>query len=81
MKTYKNHKFMIVEDDNNIVMPSSKTDHFCILLSIIALLVLIAGIAFAASAAKVEAKEYAIQANQELCNLMEFNGSTYHCED
>ena len=80
MKTYANHKFNIVEDDNDLIVPSTKTDRFCILLSIVALLVLIAGIAFVASVAKAEAKEYARQANQELCNLMEFNGSTYHCE-
>ena len=81
MKTYANHKFNIVEDDNDLIVPSTKTDRFCVLLSIVALLVLIAGIAFVASVAKAEAKEYAKQANQELCNLMEFNGSTYHCEE
>jgi len=81
MKTYANHKFNIVEDDNDLIVPSTKTDRFCILLSIVALLVLIAGIAFVASAAKAEAQAYARQANQELCNLMEFNGSTYKCED
>lgn len=81
MKTFKNHKFLIVEDDDDIVMPSTKTDHFCLLLSIVAILILIAGIAFAATAAKAEAQAYATQANQELCDLMEFNGSTLHCED
>lgn len=80
MKTYKNHKFLIVEDDETLVTPSAKTDHFCILLSIVALLLLIAGIAFAASAAKAEAKAYTDKANQELCNLMEFNGTTYNCK-
>jgi hypothetical protein len=80
MRKYANFRYNIVEDDHDLIVPSTKTDRFCILLSIVALLVLIAGIAFVASVAKAEAKEYAKQANQELCNLMEFNGSTYHCE-
>lgn len=79
MKTYANHRFNLVEDDE--ITASTKTETFCVLLAFVALLVLIAGIIFATTAAKAEAKEYAKQANQELCNLMEFNGSTYHCED
>jgi hypothetical protein len=78
MKTYANHRFNLVEDDE--ITASTKTETFCVLLAIVALLVLIAGIAFVASVAKAEAQAYATQANQELCNLMEFNGSTYHCE-
>jgi hypothetical protein len=80
MRKYANFRYNIVEDDHDLIVPSTKTDRFCILLSIVALLVLIAGIAFVASVAKAEAQAYATQANQELCNLMEFNGSTYHCE-
>jgi hypothetical protein len=80
MRKYANFRYNIVEDDHDLIVPSTKTDRFCILLSIVALLVLIAGIAFVASVAKAEAQAYATQANQELCNLMEFNGSTYKCE-
>jgi hypothetical protein len=80
MRKYANFRYNIVEDDHDLIVPSTKTDRFCILLSIVAMLVLIAGIAFVASVAKAEAQAYATQANQELCNLMEFNGSTYHCE-
>lgn len=81
MKTYSNHKFIIVEDDNSIVSTNNKTDNFCVLLAFVALFVLIAGIIFATTAAKAEAMAYSAQANQELCNLMEFNGSTYKCEE
>ena len=80
MKTYSNSRFHLVEDDD-IVSTTTKTETFCVLLAFVALLVLIAGIIFAATAAKAEAMAYSAQANQELCNLMEFNGSTYKCED
>lgn len=79
MKTYANHKFLIVEDDD-IVSTSTKTETFCVLLAFVALLVLIAGIIFAATAAKAEAKAYSAHMEQELCNLMEFNGTLYNCK-
>lgn len=79
MKTYTNNKFHLVEDDE-IVSTCNKTDTFCVILGIIALMLLVAGIIFVANIAKSEAKAYSVKANQELCNLMEFNGSTYRCE-
>lgn len=79
MKTYANHKFLIVEDDD-IVSTANKTDTFCVALAFVALLLLIAGVVFAATAAKAEAKAYRAHMEQELCNLMEFNGSTYNCK-
>lgn len=79
MKNYVNHKFCLVEDDEIVSTCNNKTDIFCVILSIIGILTIIAGIAFAASVAKSEAKEYRADMETQLCHLMEFNGSTYHC--
>jgi len=79
MKTYSNHKFNLVEDDD-IVSNANNTDFVCIILTMICILLIIGLIAFSIYAAKAEAKAYSVQMEQELCNLMEFNGSTYHCE-
>lgn len=81
MKTYANHKFIIVEDDNSIVSTNNKTDNFCLVLALIGIALFVMAIIFTANCAKAEAMAYSAQANQELCNLMEFNGSTYHCEE
>ena len=79
MKTYSNHKFNLVDDDD-IVSSANNTEFVCIILSIIGILLIIGLIAFSIYTAKAEAKAYSVQANQELCNLMEFNGSTYRCD-
>lgn len=72
MKNYVNHKFGLVEDDE-IVSTVNNTDIFCLILSIIAILIVIAGVLFTIAQAKAEAKQYSIEARQELSNLMEFN--------
>lgn len=76
MKTYSNHKFNLVEDDDIV---SNKTDLVCIILTIIGILLIIGLIAFSIHTSKAEAKVYSVQMEQELCNLMEFNGTTYRC--
>lgn len=77
MKTYSNHKFNLVEDDDIV---SNKTDLVCIILSIIGIILVVGLIIFSINTAKAEAKAYRAEMEQELCNLMEFNGSTYHCD-
>ena len=78
MKTYVNQKFNLVEDDE--IYSSNATNIFCALLFLIAVDLCAGCIYFAISAAKDEAKAYGDNLRTELCNLMEFNGSTYHCE-
>lgn len=78
MKTYSNHKFNLVEDDD-IVPSANKTDLVCIILSIIGILLVVGLIIFSINTAKAEAKAYRAEMEQELCNLMEFNGTTYRC--
>ena len=80
MKTYSNHKFNLVDDDDIVSTTTSKTDMMCVILALIAMLLVVGMIIFAISDAKAEAKAYRVQMEQELCNLMEFNGSTYHCD-
>lgn len=80
MKTYSNHKFNLVEDDE-IVSNANKTDSVCIIFSIIGILLVVGLIIFSINTAKAEAKAYRAEMEQGLCNLMEFSGSTYHCED
>lgn len=41
MKTYTNHKFNLVEDDD-IVSRTNKTDTVCIVLAIIAIMLIVA---------------------------------------
>lgn len=72
MKNYVNHKFGLIEDDD-LTIETSRTDIFCLILSIIAILIVIAGVLFTIAQAKAEVKQYSIEARQELSNLMEFN--------
>lgn len=80
MKTYSNHKFNLVEDDD-IVSSANTTDLVCIILTMICILLIAGLIVFSINTAKAEAKAYRAEMEQGLCNLMEFSGSTYHCED
>ena len=79
MKTYSNHKFNLVEDDD-VVSTVSKTDMMCVILALIAMLLVAGMIVFTIRDAKAEARAYRAHMEQELCNLMEFNGSPYHCD-
>lgn len=76
MKMYANHKFGIVEDDE--ITSNNDTDIVCLILSLIAILLIVCGVLFVTSLAKAEAKEYVKQANEELCDLVDFNG--FRCE-
>lgn len=79
MKTYSNHKFNLVEDDD-VVSTVSKTDMMCVILVLIAMLLVVGMIIFTIRDAKAESRAYRAHMEQELCNLMEFNSSTYHCD-
>ena len=79
MKKYSNHKFNLVEDDD-LVPTASKTNMMCIILVLIAILLVAGMIVFTIRDAKAEARAYRAHMEQELCNLMEFNGSPYRCD-
>lgn len=80
MKKYSNHKFNLVEDDDIVSTTTSKTDMMCVILVLIAMLLVVGMIIFTIRDAKAEARAYRAHMEQELCNLMEFNGSPYRCD-
>lgn len=78
MKHYVNSKYDIVEDDKLL----DKTDGITVIsgvLYILAIALMVGCIFYATYSAKAEAKAYRDNLQTELCNLMEFNGSTYKC--
>lgn len=78
MKHYVNSKYDIVEDDELL----DKTDGVTVIsgvLFILAIALMVGCIFYATYTAKAEAKAYRDNLQTELCNLMEFNGSTYRC--
>lgn len=78
MKHYVNSKYDIVEDDELL----DKTDGVNVIsgvLFILAIALMVGCIFYATYSAKAEAKTYRDNLQTELCNLMEFNGSTYTC--
>ena len=81
MKTYNNHKFKLVYNDEDIVPTTNKTDTFCVILALIGIALFFMAIIFVATSAKAESRLDSVQDEHELCNLMDFNGSTYRCEE
>lgn len=76
MKHYVNSRYDIVEDDEYT------TDGITVIsgvLFILAIALMVGCIFYATFRAKAEAKIYRDNLQSELCNLMEFNGSTYKC--
>lgn len=76
MKHYVNSKYDIIEDDELY------TDGITVIsgvLFILAIALMVGCIFYATYMAKAEAKAYRDNLQSELCNLMEFNGSTYKC--
>ncbi len=78
MKKYTNHKFNIIEDDE-LLDNTSGTDVISGVLFILAIALMVGCIFYVTYSAKAEAKAYRSILQTELCNLMEFNGSTYKC--
>lgn len=76
MKEYANHRYIIIEGDNEVIT-TSKTDRFCVVLSIIAFLIFIVGIVLMVGIARAEQRQeimnYSEQMQQQLNDLMEFN--------
>jgi hypothetical protein len=78
MKHYVNSKYDIVEDDE-LLDNTSGTGVISGVLFILAIALMVGCIFYATYSAKAEAKAYRDNLQTELCNLMEFNGSTYKC--
>lgn len=76
MKEYANHRYIIIEGDNEVIT-TSKTDRFCVVLSIIAFLIFLVGIVLMVGIARAEQRQeimnYSEQMQQQLNDLMEFN--------
>jgi hypothetical protein len=78
MKHYVNSKYDIIEDDELLDNTSGITVISGVLF-ILAIALMVGCIFYATYMAKAEAKAYRDNLQTELCNLMEFNGSTYKC--